>query len=177
MGGETVLRYVDPSLPPGRLSRAYAVVSNTRLGRFLSRNVFWKLDPWLLRLTRGRLGMGLLLPTALLETRGARSGERRRNAVLYFHDGDLITIVASKLGHPRHPAWFHNILADPDVVFGGAPMRAAVVEDEEERRRLWRLADRVFAPFADYREEAARAGRQIPIVQLTRREAKGPADG
>ena len=118
------LRYVDPRRPPGRFSRAYAAFSATRLGRVISANVVWKLDPYLLRATRGRLGMGLVLPTALLETRGARSGALRRNAVIYFHDGDRVTIVASKAGHERHPAWFHNLRAHPDVAIGGIPMRA-----------------------------------------------------
>lgn len=123
----------------------------------------------MLRATRGRLGLGLVMPTALLETRGAKSGLPRRNAVIYFHDGELVTVVASKLGLPTHPAWFHNLVADPEVTFGGIPMRATVVEDEAERERLWTLADRVFAPYANYRREAAGAGRTIPIVQLTRR--------
>jgi deazaflavin-dependent oxidoreductase (nitroreductase family) len=132
-------------------------------------HVVWKLDPRLMRLTRGRLGMGLVMPTALLETRGAKSGAPRSNVVIYFHDGERVTIVASKLGLPQHPGWFHNLRADPDVTFGGVPMRATVVEDESERSRLWDLADRVFAPYAVYREEAARAGRTIPIVQLSPR--------
>jgi len=114
--------------------------------------------------------MGLVLPTALLETRGAKTGAVRRNAVIYFHDAHQVTIVASKAGAEKHPAWFHNLLAHPDVVFGGIPMRAAVVSDEAERRRLWALADRVFPPFAAYRHEAAKADRTIPIVQLTARE-------
>ena len=42
--------------------------------------------------------MGLVLPTALLETRGARTGRLRRNGVIYFHDGKRVTIIASKLG-------------------------------------------------------------------------------
>jgi deazaflavin-dependent oxidoreductase (nitroreductase family) len=121
-----------------------------------------------MRVTGGRLGMGLTLPTALLETRGARSGAPRRNAVIYFNDGDRVTIVASKLGLPENPAWFHNLRAHPDVTFGGVQMRATVVGDEAERQRLWTLADRVFAPYAAYRREAAKAGREIPIVQLTR---------
>jgi deazaflavin-dependent oxidoreductase (nitroreductase family) len=148
----------------------YAALANTRLGRFLSINVVWKLDPHLMRATRGRLGMGLVMPTALLETRGAKSGSVRRNVVIYFHDGDRVTIVASKLGYAKHPAWFHNLEADPDVVLGGIPMRATVVRDEAERLRLWKLADRVFAPYAAYRREAAKASRTIPIVQLTVRE-------
>jgi deazaflavin-dependent oxidoreductase (nitroreductase family) len=147
--------------------RAYAALANTRLGRFMSVHVVWKVDPYLMQLTRGHLGMGLVMPTALLETRGAKSGALRRNAVIYFHDGDRVTIVASKLGLPSHPAWFHNLRAHPDVTLGGIPMRAAVVGDEAERRRLWALADRVFAPYAAYRREAAKAGRTIPIVQLT----------
>ena len=48
-------------------------------------------------------------------------------------------------------------------------MRATVVAGEGERERLWALADRVFAPYATYRREAAEAGREIPIVQLTPR--------
>jgi hypothetical protein len=69
---------------------------------------------------------------------------------------------------PRHPAWFHNLTANPDIVFGGIPMRAHVVEDEAERERLWALADRVLPAYAAYRERAAAAGRTIPLVQLTR---------
>lgn len=160
------LAYADPNRRPGRLSRAYAALANTRLGRSLSVHVIWRIDPHLMRASGGRLGMGFVLPTTLLETRGARSGEVRRNAVIYFHDGERVTIVASKLGLPNHPAWFHNLLANPDVVIGGIPMQARVISDETERRRLWALADRVFAPYAVYREEAARAGRTIPIVQL-----------
>src|SRR3954464_3842534 len=165
------LKHVDPDRPPGRLSRAFAAFSATRLGRLLSRTILWRLDPYVLRLTRGRLGLGLMLPTALLETRGARTGARRRNAVIYFHDGDRVTIVASKAGAPEHPAWFHNLRADSDVSFGGIPMRASVVTDEAERDRLWALADRVFAPYATYRRDAGNAGRTIPIVQLTERGA------
>jgi deazaflavin-dependent oxidoreductase (nitroreductase family) len=160
------LRYVDPTRSAGRFRRAYAALANTGLGRFLSRHLVWKIDPPLMRLTGGRLGLGLAMPTALLETRGARSGARRRNVVIYFHDGEKVTIVASKMGLPEDPAWFHNLRADPDVSFGGVPMRASVVEGEEERRRLWALADNVFAPYADYRREAGRTGRTIPIVQL-----------
>src|ERR1700728_1267468 len=163
------LKHVDPSRPRGVFSRAFARFSATRMVRLFSAKVVWKVDPHLLRATGGRLGMGLVLPTALLETEGAKSGARRRNAVIYFHDEDRVTIVASKAGAPKHPAWFHNLKAHPDVTFGGVPMRAVVVEDEAERQRIWKLADRVFAPYATYRREAAAANRTIPIVQLAAR--------
>lgn len=167
----TRLKYVDPNRPRGLFSRVYAALANTRLGRFMSVNLVWKIDPYLMRATRGRVGMGLVMPTALLETRGAKSGEVRRNVVIYFHDGDRVTIIASKLGYEKHPSWFHNLRAHPDVTFAGIPMRATVVGDEDECRRLWTLADRVFAPYAAYRREAAKANRTIPIVQLTPRES------
>ena len=92
------LKHVDPNRPRSMFSRALAALANTRLGRFLSVHVVWKVDPFLMRATGGRVGMGLGMPTALLETRGAKSGAARRNVVIYFHDGERVTIVASKLG-------------------------------------------------------------------------------
>lgn len=164
------LRHVDPLAPRGPLYRVFARLVGTRVMGWISQKIAWKVDPHLLRLTGGRLGFGLALPTALLETRGARTGEPRRNAVIYFHDGDRVTIVASKLGLPEHPAWFHNLRAHPDIVFGGEPFRAHVVSDEGERSRLWDLADRVFPGYAAYRQRAAAAGRTIQLVQLVPRD-------
>jgi deazaflavin-dependent oxidoreductase (nitroreductase family) len=133
---------------------------------WLSENVAWKLDPHLLKLTKGRFSSTGPLTSALLETRGARTGQPRQTATLYFHDGDRVTIIASKRGWPKHPAWYYNLRTHPDVVFGGLPFRAEIVDDEAERQRLWELADRVFPPLADYRNWAGKAGRMIPIVQL-----------
>jgi deazaflavin-dependent oxidoreductase (nitroreductase family) len=166
MSSHRTLPYVDPHAPRGPLYRAWVRFLGTRLAAWLSVNVVWKVDPLLMRLTGGRLGMGLILPTALLETRGARSGRVRRNGVIYFHDGERVTIIASKLGAPEHPSWFHNVRANPDVRLGGRPFRAEIVEQESARARLWALADRVFPPYAAYRERAASAGRTIPILQL-----------
>ena len=163
------LPHVDPLASRGPLYRAYVRLLGTRLAAWLSMRVVWKLDPHLLRLSGGRLGMGLVVPTALLETRGARSGLPRSNGVIYFHDGERVVIVASKLGAPAHPAWFHNVRASPEVVLGGKAFHAAAVDDEAERARLWALADRVFPPYAAYRERAARSGRTIPLVLLSPR--------
>ena len=163
------LKRVDPLARRGLLYRVYASMVGTRPVGWLSRHIGWKLDPILMRLTGGRLGVGLVLPTALLETRGARTGQLRRNVLIYFHDGERVTVVASHIGLPRHPSWFHNARANPDVTFGGLPFRAEVVEDEAERSRLWSLADRVFPKYALYRDRAARSGRSIPLVQLVPR--------
>jgi deazaflavin-dependent oxidoreductase (nitroreductase family) len=160
------LPYVDPYKRRGRLYLAVARLSATKFGAWFSVNVAWKLDPLLLKLTGGRLSTTGPLAAALLESRGARTGQARSTATLYFHDGDRVTIVASKRGLPEHPSWYYNLRKHPDVLYGGLPFRAELVEDEGERRRLWELADRVFPEYADYRERAAEAGRVIPIFQL-----------
>jgi deazaflavin-dependent oxidoreductase (nitroreductase family) len=161
-----MLRRVDPHRRRGRIYLALAQFSNTGIGGWLSVHVAWRIDPFLLKLTRGHVSLAFPLAAGLLETRGARTGRPRRTATLYFHDGDRVTIVASLRGSARHPAWFHNLRRHPEVVYGGLPLRAEIVEDPAERDRLWRLADQVFPPYADYRAQAARSGREIPIVQL-----------
>jgi len=169
MARSAKLPYVDPYKRRGRLYLAVARLSSTKFGAWFSTNVAWKLDPFLLKVSGGRLSTTGPLAAALLESRGARTGMPRGNATLYFHDGDRVTIIASKRGLPEHPAWYHNLRKHPDVVYGGLPFRAELVEDEDERERLWELADRVFPEYADYRERAARAGRVIPIFQLVAR--------
>ena len=163
------LRYVDPRERRGRLYLAICRFSATKAGTWLAVNLAWKIDPHLLRLTRGRFSTAMPVVAALLETRGARTGRVRRTATLYFHDGDRVTIVAALRGWPHNPAWFHNLRKHPDVVFGGRPFRAEIVEDEAERRRLWALADRIYPQYAQFREAAAKAGRAVPIVQLVAR--------
>jgi deazaflavin-dependent oxidoreductase (nitroreductase family) len=169
MARSAKLPYVDPYKRRGRLYLTVARLSSTKFGAWFSTHVAWKLDPFLLGLTGGRLSTTGPLAAALLESRGAHTGRARRNATLYFHDGDRVTIVASKRGLPEHPAWYYNLRKHPDIVYGGLPFRAELVEDEAERRRLWELADRVFPEYADYRERAASAGRAIPIFQLVAR--------
>lgn len=162
-------RPVDPAGRPGWFVRVYSAFAAWRLTRLISRHLAWKLDPLLLRLTHGRLATTLIFPTAMLETEGARTKARRRNAIIYFMDGEHFVIVASNAGSAANPGWYYNLLANPDVVFGGAPMRATVIADEAQRRRLWTIADRVFPAYIPYRREAGRAGRTVPIIQLTRR--------
>lgn len=165
------LPYVDPQRTLSRTARGYAAVLRTPPGRWLAINVASRVDPWLLRKSGGRIGMGLMLPSALITTTGARSGQERENPVLYFHDGDDVIVIASSFGRDRHPAWFHNLKAHPDVRLGtagdGRPMRAEEVSDPDEVARLWALADRIYPPYADYRRRTDAIGRRIPIVRLT----------
>jgi deazaflavin-dependent oxidoreductase (nitroreductase family) len=121
------------------------------------------------RATGGLIGHripGLRAPILLLEHVGARSGERRTTPLLYIPDGDNVAIIASKGGHPRNPAWFHNLRANPEaaVQIGSKqrPVRARLAEGEE-RERLWSRAVELWPPYADYQQ---RTDRAIPIVVL-----------
>ena len=77
-----------------------------------------------------------------------------------------MTIIPSLRGWPRNPAWYYNLRSHPEVVYGGLPFRATVVDDIAERDRLWDLADRVYPQYAAFREQAEKARRIIPVVQL-----------
>lgn len=165
------LPHVDPQAPQGPFQRAImrllATPMTTRLERsFLFRMTAWRIVPRLMRLTGGRLRAAFPFPLGVLETRDARDGRPHRRAVIYFHDGDRVTVIPSKGGMPEDPFWFQNALADPAVLLEGQPFRAEPVADQESLERLWALADQCYSPNAAYRAHAARSGRTIPILQL-----------
>jgi deazaflavin-dependent oxidoreductase (nitroreductase family) len=161
----------DPTAPRGPLYRALSALLLTDFGRWFAIDVAAPADPWLLRLTRGRVGLGLSLPSAALTTVGARSGTRRTAAILYFTDADDVILIASNFGRERHPAWYHNLRAHPEAVLQRAGVRAryraSEVTDPAECARLYDLAISVAPVYANYRERTERIGRRIPILRLT----------
>ena len=130
------------------------------------------IDPVLMRWSGGRWNTTGTDAVVVLHHRGAKSGKRRETPLAYFSDGDDVVLVASKGGAPKHPAWFHNVRANPDVELWvgkrGGPYRAHVA-DEEERAELWPKAVAAYSGFAGYQERAA--DREIPLVVCS------PVDG
>jgi len=123
------------------------------------------------RATRGKIGHRLpgAPPMLLLDHTGARSGIRRTSPLVYVRDGDDVVIVASKGGHPKHPAWYHNLMANPEATVQIGSERQAVrarVASAEERGRLWDKAVQTYAGYRGYQE---RTDREIPLVVLERR--------
>lgn len=109
----------------------------------------------------------------LLTTTGARTGKRHTTPVGYYPDGDRILVIASAGGGPRHPAWFHNLVADPVVqVEDGAFTydAEATVLDRPERDEVFARAVEADPGWADYQ---SRTSRLIPVVAL-RQVAGGP---
>ena len=120
------------------------------------------------RATRGLVGHRFpgLPPFLVLDHVGAKSGRRRTTPLLYFEDGDDYVIVASKGGHPKHPAWYHNLRANPDTTVQVGSRRLPVHAREataKERPRLWRRAVEVYGSYQDYQR---RTSREIPLVIL-----------
>jgi deazaflavin-dependent oxidoreductase (nitroreductase family) len=102
----------------------------------------------------------------LLDHVGAKSGALRTTPLLDVPDGENLVIVASKGGFPKHPAWFHNLRANPVTYAQVGPERRRVetrVATAEERPRLWDLAVAVWPGYDDYR---VRTDREIPLVVL-----------
>jgi F420H(2)-dependent quinone reductase len=123
------------------------------------------------RRTGGRLGGHLpglrSARVLLLDHTGARSGVRRTSPVMYHEDGEAVAVMPSKAGRPTHPAWFHNLVANPQTTIQiGAEIhqvRARVASDEE-RARLWpRFA--ASYPGVEFFQRLAGV-RTIPIVIL-----------
>jgi deazaflavin-dependent oxidoreductase (nitroreductase family) len=103
----------------------------------------------------------------LVDHAGAKSGVKRTSPVMYLEDGDAIVVMASKAGQPSHPAWFHNLKANPDTTIQiGSVVREvrARVAAGEERDRLWSRFVAMYPGSEFYRRNAK--GREIPIVIL-----------
>ena len=138
------------------------------------------MDPWrylpsmfgahtlLYRATGGLIGHRVpgVPPMLLLDHVGAKSGKPRTTPLAYLADGEQIVIVASKGGHPRHPAWYHNLRANPRTTVQVGRRKLDVdarVAGPEERERLWPRVVDLYEGYAGYQQ---RTDREIPLVIL-----------
>jgi deazaflavin-dependent oxidoreductase (nitroreductase family) len=115
--------------------------------------------------TRGNTMHGL--PVVILTTVGARSGKLRKTPLMRVENGGEYAVVASLGGAPKHPVWYHNLKANPDVELQDGPTKQDMVAREltgEERAKWWRVAVSAFPQYADYQ---TRTDREIPVFVLT----------
>jgi deazaflavin-dependent oxidoreductase (nitroreductase family) len=157
----------DPETPRNPLQRASRWLAKTPFGGWMALNVANKVDPYLMRATGGRLKMPSGAPTVLLTHTGAKSGAKRTTPLLYFTDGGDVILIASQTGKSRHPAWFHNLRANPEIELwsgGRGGVYRAREANDAERERLWGLATQLYPGYDDYQERADVAGRRIPVV-------------
>ena len=130
-----------------------------------------------LRAHRGEATSGPFVgrPMLILTTTGAKTGAVRLTPLVYSRDGDDLVIVASMGGAPRHPGWYHNLVANPLVtveVNGTRFETRTVVVDEAERRRLYDRHAELHPSFKTYE---ARTSRVIPVIVLQREASSAAA--
>ena len=124
----------------------------------------------LYRLSGGRLGTRAFGNSILLLTvKGRKTGKQRTTPLLYFRNADNLLVVASKGGHPKHPEWYNNLVASPEVMVQigheKLPMRAATAT-EDEKSRLWPEIVRAYKGYGEYQRKTT---RNIPVVILKKR--------
>jgi deazaflavin-dependent oxidoreductase (nitroreductase family) len=106
-------------------------------------------------------------PTLLLTAIGRKSGEPRTSPLIFARDGDDYLIVASVGGMPKHPAWFHNLRANPNASIQVKGDQFDVVAREastEEKPRLWEIVNEVWPNYETYQ---SRTERVISVFILT----------
>lgn len=140
----------------------------TRPGRWLISNVTARLDPIIYRWTRGRLNSTgvILFPALALTTKGRKSGTKRTVQLAYVAFDDNAYLVASNFGKERHPAWMHNIEANPDVAVQIGSDRYQVTAErltEDEKAAVW---DRLVVEVPNFDAYEKRSGRTLRVFRL-----------
>ncbi|MCR5976803.1 nitroreductase family deazaflavin-dependent oxidoreductase [Gordonia jinghuaiqii] len=106
-------------------------------------------------------------PIVLFTTTGAKSGKKRYVPLMRVEENGRYLMVASKGGAPEHPAWYHNVKANPQVTVQDGTevkeMTARELSDGEERDHWWELAVAAYPPYAEYQ---TKTDRQIPVFVL-----------
>ena len=109
------------------------------------------------------------MPLLLLHSRGAKTGRTSVSPVARFRDGESWVVVGSAGGGPKHPAWVHNLRANPEArVELGTEEQNVVAEELEgdEYGRVWR---KVVAEQPAFEGYLAKTDRKIPVIRLSRR--------
>jgi deazaflavin-dependent oxidoreductase (nitroreductase family) len=148
--------------------RVVAPISRTTWFRRVGPTIMPPFERAVSRLTRGRVQVsGLLVPSLVLHTTGARSGEPRDAPLMYTPDGRGRAIVAgSNFAGARHPAWTENLLAHPDAAITvrgrRMPVRASIVGDDE-RDAVWARIERQWPGYRGYERSS---GRTVRLFRL-----------
>ncbi len=152
------------------LQRFLRRLGATRPGAWVFARILHRIDRPIHRLTRGRHTVSSALagfPVVMLTTTGARSGAARTVPLLGLPTEDGLVVVASNFGRHEHPAWHHNLRANPDatvVVDGVAHAVHAAVTQGEQRARIWREGLKVYPGWSQYERRAAH--RDIVVYLL-----------
>jgi deazaflavin-dependent oxidoreductase (nitroreductase family) len=126
--------------------------------------VYQKTNGWIGHRTLG-------IPSLLLHTVGAKTGQARTASLTYARDGDDYLVVASKGGDPKAPGWYHNLKANPSVEINVGPKRFRVTAHpvlpaDPDYTRLWQIVNKNNSN--RYEAYQTKTSRPIPVVALKR---------
>lgn len=166
----------DPSEGPsvactgaaGAASREWKVGSMPLSGEYEPSSEQWVRDQVALyESSGGKEGTTLRgVPVVILTSLGAKSGKLRKNGLMRVEHEGTYAVVASQGGAPKHPTWYHNLVANPLVELQDGPVRQDMTAREaagEERESWWARAVEVWPDYAEYQ---TKTDRVIPVFIL-----------
>jgi deazaflavin-dependent oxidoreductase (nitroreductase family) len=159
------------------LRRIIQRAASTRAGAWLFARIAHRVDLPLIHLSKGRYSLtGALagLPVITLTAVGAKSGRPRTLPLVGIPDGETVVLIASNFGRPHHPAWYHNLRANPEArvtYHGRAGTYIAHEATGAEREKYWKRAVNLYSGFTVYERRAG--GREIPVMVLTLKDGGG----
>ena len=109
-------------------------------------------------------------PMLLLTTTGARTGEQRTSPMMFAMLSGKMIVIASNMGAPKHPDWYHNLAANPTVtveVSGEEWPATATTVTGDDRTRLWA---ELLTGYPFFAEHQAKTDREIPLIEVVRRD-------
>jgi deazaflavin-dependent oxidoreductase (nitroreductase family) len=137
--------------------------------RFVIKN-FTRFNVWVFRTSKGRLMTTFPggYPICVVGMKGAKSGARREVGLIHIPKGDDIILIASQGGLDKHPAWYYNVKANPDIdiMIAGGEKKNYIARQlsEAEKGALWPL---ILSVYPDFDEYQARTDREIPVFLCT----------
>jgi F420H(2)-dependent quinone reductase len=149
------------------MERGLENFARSKVGGWYFVNVAMRIDRRLLPMTGGRISSAPGTQVCLLESVGAKSGEVRKTPLVYLTDDDNVVLIGSKAGATKHPAWIHNLRANPrcKVLAPGRTGEYVAREAEgDERERLWAEAVDYYAGYETYQDRTG--GRRIAVMLL-----------
>jgi deazaflavin-dependent oxidoreductase (nitroreductase family) len=141
-------------------------------GSWLFVRVLDRIDRPVYRLTRGRHTFANLvsgIPVVMLTTTGARSGLQRTVPVLGLPTPDGLVVIASNFGQGRHPAWYHNLRANPEgrVTVNGITRAFHATEAEGDvRARIWQEGLKVYPGWSQYERRASNRRIAVWVLEI-----------
>ena len=99
-------------------------------------------------------------PVIIVTNKGRKTGAIRKTPLMRVVDGDHYILVASQGGAPKHPLWYHNLKAEPNIEIRDKTevrsMKVREVVDPDEKRRLWEIAVDAYPPYQEYQDKTER---------------------